>query len=85
VRRGYYRFHHASLYVLPGALDKRYVGVLMLNLSNELIFTCANHGSAVIASKKYRRTRGCRKNLRVRHRQGVLHVLREDQATLRAI
>ena len=34
-----------------GALDKRYGDVLMLNLSNELIFTCANHDSAVIASK----------------------------------
>jgi type IV secretory pathway TraG/TraD family ATPase VirD4 len=34
-----------------GALDKRYADVLMLNLSNELIFTCANHDSAVIASK----------------------------------
>jgi hypothetical protein len=34
-----------------GAIDKRYADVLMLNLSNELIFTCANHDSAVIASK----------------------------------
>jgi len=34
-----------------GALDKRYADVLMLNLSNELIFTCANHDSAVIVSK----------------------------------
>ena len=34
-----------------GSLDKRYADVLMLNLSNELIFTCANHDSAVIASK----------------------------------
>jgi hypothetical protein len=29
----------------------RYADVLMLNLSNELIFTCANHESASIASK----------------------------------
>ncbi len=36
---------------LLGALDKRYADVLMLNLSNELIFTAANHDSAVIASK----------------------------------
>ncbi len=36
---------------LLGALDKRYADVLMLNLSNELIFTCANHDSAAIASK----------------------------------
>lgn len=34
-----------------GALDKRYADVLMLNLSNELIFTVANQDSAVIASK----------------------------------
>jgi len=34
-----------------GALDKRYADVLMLNLSNELIFTCANDASAIIASK----------------------------------
>ncbi len=36
---------------IHGALDKRYADVLMLNLSNELIFTVANHDSAVIASK----------------------------------
>ncbi len=36
---------------LLGSLDKRYADVLMLNLSNELIFTVANHDSAVIASK----------------------------------
>ena len=36
---------------LHGSLDKRYADVLMLNLSNELIFTVANHDSAVIASK----------------------------------
>ena len=36
---------------LHGSLDKRYADVLMLNLSNELIFTCANHDSALIASK----------------------------------
>ena len=34
-----------------GVLDKRHADVLMLNLSNELIFTVANHDSAVIASK----------------------------------
>ena len=32
-------------------LDKRYADVLMLNLSNQVIFTCADHDSAVIASK----------------------------------
>jgi hypothetical protein len=36
---------------LLGSLDKRYADVLMLNLSNELIFTVANHDSAVIAAK----------------------------------
>lgn len=36
---------------IHGALDKRYADILMLNLSNELIFTVANHDSAVIASK----------------------------------
>jgi Type IV secretory system Conjugative DNA transfer len=36
---------------LHGSLDKRYADVLMLNLSNELIFTCANHDSALIAAK----------------------------------
>jgi hypothetical protein len=36
---------------LLGSLDKKYADVLMLNLSNELIFTCANQDSAVIASK----------------------------------
>ena len=36
---------------LLGSLEKRYADVLMLNLSNELIFTCANHDSALIASK----------------------------------
>ncbi len=36
---------------IHGALDKRYADVLMLNLSNELIFTAANQDSAVIASK----------------------------------
>ncbi|MBN8707746.1 MAG: type IV secretion system DNA-binding domain-containing protein, partial [Verrucomicrobia bacterium] len=36
---------------IHGSLDKRYAEVLMLNLSNELIFTVANHDSAVIASK----------------------------------
>jgi hypothetical protein len=36
---------------LHGSLDRRYADVLMLNLSNELIFTCANHDSASIASK----------------------------------
>jgi len=34
-----------------GSLDKRYADVLMLNLSNELIFTVANHDSALLASK----------------------------------
>ena len=34
-----------------GSLDRRYAEVLMLNLSNELIFTCADHDTAVIASK----------------------------------
>ena len=34
-----------------GALDKRYADVLMLNLSNQVIFTCADQESAVIASK----------------------------------
>ncbi len=36
---------------IHGSLDKRYADVLMLNLSNELIFTVANQDSAVIASK----------------------------------
>ncbi len=36
---------------IHGALDKRYADVLMLNLSNELIFTAANQDSAVMASK----------------------------------
>lgn len=36
---------------IHGSLDKRYADVLMLNLSNELIFTVANHDSAVLASK----------------------------------
>ncbi len=36
---------------IHGSLDKRYADVLMLNLSNELIFTVANHDSAVIGSK----------------------------------
>ena len=36
---------------LHGSLDRRYADVLMLNLSNELIFTCANHDSALSASK----------------------------------
>jgi type IV secretory pathway TraG/TraD family ATPase VirD4 len=36
---------------IHGVLDKRHADVLMLNLSNELIFTVANHDSAVIASK----------------------------------
>lgn len=36
---------------IHGTLDKRHADVLMLNLSNELIFTVANHDSAVIASK----------------------------------
>lgn len=36
---------------IHGSLDKRYADVLMLNLSNELIFTVANHDSAVIASR----------------------------------
>ncbi|MBN8707889.1 MAG: type IV secretory system conjugative DNA transfer family protein, partial [Verrucomicrobia bacterium] len=36
---------------IHGSLDKRYAEVLMLNLSNELIFTVANQDSAVIASK----------------------------------
>ncbi len=36
---------------LHGSIDKRYADVLMLNLSNELIFTVANHDSAQIASK----------------------------------
>lgn len=36
---------------IHGSLDKRYADVLMLNLSNELIFTVANHDSAAIASK----------------------------------
>lgn len=34
-----------------GAIEKKYADVLMLNLSNELIFTVANHDSAVTASK----------------------------------
>ena len=34
-----------------GSLEKRYADVLMLNLSNELIFTCANDDSARIGSK----------------------------------
>jgi hypothetical protein len=36
---------------IHGVLEKRHADVLMLNLSNELIFTVANHDSAVIASK----------------------------------
>jgi len=36
---------------LLGSLEKRYADVLMLNLSNELIFTAANHDSALIASR----------------------------------
>ncbi len=36
---------------IHGTLDKRHADVLMLNLSNELIFTVANQDSAVIASK----------------------------------
>jgi len=36
---------------IHGSLDKRHADVLMLNLSNELIFTAANQDSAVIASK----------------------------------
>jgi type IV secretory pathway TraG/TraD family ATPase VirD4 len=36
---------------IHGSLDRRYADVLLLNLSNELIFTCANQDSAVIASK----------------------------------
>lgn len=36
---------------IHGSLDKRYADVLLLNLSNELIFTVANHDSAVLASK----------------------------------
>jgi len=36
---------------IHGSLDKRHADVLMLNLSNELIFTVANHDSAIIASK----------------------------------
>ena len=36
---------------IHGSLDKRHADVLMLNLSNELIFTVANHDSATIASK----------------------------------
>jgi len=36
---------------IHGALDKRHADVLMLNLSNELIFTVANHDSADVASK----------------------------------
>lgn len=36
---------------IHGALDKRHADVLMLNLSNELIFTVANQDSAAIASK----------------------------------
>ncbi len=36
---------------IHGSLDKRYADVLMLNLSNELIFTVANQDSAAIASK----------------------------------
>ena len=36
---------------IHAVLDKRHADVLMLNLSNELIFTVANHDSAVIASK----------------------------------
>jgi hypothetical protein len=39
------------LFADEGSLDRRYADVLMLNLSNELIFTVANHDSAVIASK----------------------------------
>ena len=34
-----------------GSLEKRYADVLMLNLSNEIIFTAANDDSATIASK----------------------------------
>ncbi len=36
---------------IHGSLEKRHADVLMLNLSNELIFTVANHESAVISSK----------------------------------
>lgn len=36
---------------IHGSLDKRHADVLMLNLSNELIFTVANQDSAAIASK----------------------------------
>jgi hypothetical protein len=48
---------------LHGSLDRRYADVLMLNLSNELIFTCANHESALIAGEEHRRTGGCGKDL----------------------
>ena len=36
---------------IHGSLDKRHADVLMLNLSNELIFTVANQDSALLASK----------------------------------
>ena len=46
-----------------GSLDKRYADVLMLNLSNELIFTCAESRLCGHCLEEHRRTRGHRKNL----------------------
>ncbi len=46
---------------IHGSLEKRHADVLMLNLSNELIFTVANQDSAVIASKNIGERGSCRK------------------------
>ena len=69
---------------LHGSLDRRYADVLMLNLSNELIFTCANHDSALIASKNIGE-RGCRKNLGMGRREANNQLPAHHQALLSGV
>ena len=57
----------------------------MLNLSNELIFTVANHDSAVIASKNIGEREVVEKSWGWSRRQAILQLPKENQTVLRTV
>jgi hypothetical protein len=70
---------------IHGSLDRRYADVLMLNLSNKLIFTCASHDSAVIASKNIGEREAVEKTWGVGGRQAVHKLPARHKALLSCV